>query len=558
MRPCRTDALFRSGRLAAILAAAAGLACAPGARAQLGGLLGGGRNQSATVYQHARIVTMAGPVIEDGSIVVVGGQVRQIGKDVKVPEDATIVDLSGMTVTPGLIDVDGSLGMGTQPPTGPGGRGEQGDPTARAFDGFDRYATDLFKDAVRNGVTVAYISPQGGAGGINGTAAVVRLMPGDGPWAGEVLRDRAALCIDLGSGEPPIQRLQTFDKVRKQFRGALDYREALDTYKEDLEEYEKKVKERADKAAKESGDKGKKEGAAGGAPKPDKAEEKPAVPSPSPSPTPPPAPPKSAADEAVADAGLAQPEPRTPGQPGPQPGGRPPSPAGLPPAGPPAAGQPGDAAKKEEDLKKPTEPTADRKSDVLLRAIDGDMPVRIRCHRSEDILNALELGKEFSLKVAIEGGSEAYLVASSLAESETPVVLDGVIGRDYFRNDELHRRSIDAAALLTRAGVKWHVGTGPSSPQAADRWPSRFVLLSAQLAAQHAGVGVDALRLVTTDAAEFLGISDKAGRLAAGMPADLVVWTGDPLDPGSRVDQVLVGGELLYRAAKNEPREGMK
>src|SRR5690606_29784586 len=118
------------------------------------------------------------------------------------------------------IDADATLGMSYAT------RGGTPDPTNRAFDAFDRYATNLFKDAVRNGVTTLSIAPRTGSG-ITGASAIVRLQPGpDGPWAGVVVKDRAALCIDLGSEHAPTQRLETLDRVRKQFRAAVDYREA--------------------------------------------------------------------------------------------------------------------------------------------------------------------------------------------------------------------------------------------------------------------------------------------------------------------------------------------
>src|SRR5262245_51064932 len=101
--------------LSLALALATTLCACGGASGQLDRLFGGG-GSGATVYRHARILTMTNGrgVIEDGSIVVLNGQIQQLGKEVKVPEGAQEVDLGGMTVTPGLIDVNGTLGMGTE------------------------------------------------------------------------------------------------------------------------------------------------------------------------------------------------------------------------------------------------------------------------------------------------------------------------------------------------------------------------------------------------------------------------------------------------------------
>lgn len=449
-----------------------------GERGEGGGRRGDRRGPS-TYIRNARVLTMAGPALENATIHITGSTIRQIagGSGIEIPDGATVVDGMGLTVTPGLIDADGTLGMSYA------SRGGSPEPTNRAFDAFDRYAIDVFKDAVRNGVTALSISPRNGTG-ITGTSAVIRLQPGpDGPWAGAVVKEDAALCIDLNSGAPATQRLETLDRVRRQFRAAIDYRDALDTYKEELEAYEKKIKERADKEKAEK----------------DKAGEK----------------------KPEAGAGSTQPPKEGAG-----------------------------AEKKEDEIKKPAEPTPDRKSEVLLKAIDRQLPVRVRCERSEDILNALELAKEFSLDLTIDGGAEAHLLAPQIAKAKADVVLGTALSSAFFRNDPFHRRSAGSLDALTHAGIACVVGSGRGGgvdDGIGDPSATRFILANAQLVAQNSEGNVDPLKLVTADAAEFLGVADKIGRLRPGMPADIVLWSGDPLDPSARVREVYIGGELVYR-----------
>lgn len=473
-------------RLICLLLAAVG---AP-VMAQPGEGEGGGRRRErqSTYFQHARVLTMQGPALEDATIQIAGGQIRRVGQNITIPDGSTVIDATGLTVTPGLIDADATLGVSYAT------RGGTADPTNRAFDAFDRYAVNVFKDAVRNGVTAVSISPRTGAG-ITGTAAVVRLQPGaDGPWAGSLVKDETALCIDLASTEGPIARLETLDRVRRQFRGAIDYRDGQDTYKEELEEYEKKIKERADKEK------------AGGDKKPEGGTQQPATPAP------PAQPPKEG----------------------------PPSNPAAPPAG----------EKKEDELKKPAEPSPDRRAEMLLKALDRQIPVRVRCARSEDIFNALELAKEFNLTLILDGATESHLVAPELAEAKASVVLGTFLSPGTFDNSAYQRRSSSGIDALKDAGVAFAVGSGRGgglddtlpSPSA-----SRFVLANAQLVAQQSSTGLDPIKLVTADAADFLGVGDKIGRIRQGLSADLVLWTGDPLDPTSRVKEVYVGGELVYR-----------
>lgn len=429
-----------------------------------------GLQQRATVLEHATLIKTDGGTMDDAMIVIRGEVIEHVGPAIEVQGRATRIDCKGGYLTCGLIDVYSALGMTAT---------RSGSPINRAFDAFDRYDTDSFREAFRNGVTMMYL-PATGSSGIVGTGAVVRLAPGEsGGWAGEAVKDEAALCIDLGSGDAALRRLATLESLRRQFKDARTYRESLETYEDDLKEYEQKIKERAEKEAKE-GDKSK-EGEKG---KPAPAEDKK------------------------------------------------------------EGGKPGEGDKKDEkkdEIAKPKKPSLDPSADVVLKAIDREMKVRILADRSSDILNAIEFATEFNLDAIIEGGSEAYLVADQLADAKIPVVLGSMMGSGLHRNDQYRRQLDRSAAVLTDAGVKWVVGSGVN-----DGLSSRFVLLNAQMVAANVS-DVDPLRMVTRDAAEFLGVGDRFGRLAPRRAADVVVWSGDPLAAGSRVERVYVDGKLVYR-----------
>lgn len=356
-----------------------------------------------------------------------------------------------------------------------------GSAASRALDAFDRYDSDSIREAFRNGVTLLYL-PATGSSGIVGTGAIVRLAPGEtGGWAGQAVEEQAALCINLGSGDSALRRLSTLDAIRRQFKDAKTYRESLETYEEDLKEYEQKIKERAEKQAKE-GD------------KPTEGEK-----------------PKE------------EPKPAEPPKDGAKPG----------------EGEKAD--EKKDEITKPKKPSPDAGAEIVLKAIDREMKVRIVADRSADILNAIQLAEEFKLDAIIEGGAEAHLVADELAAAKIPVVLGSLLGPGVFQDTPSRRQSDDCAAILTDAGVQWAVGSG-----ARDGMSGRFVLLNAQMLAAHAD-DVNPLALVTRDAAEFLGVGDRYGRLAPRRAADVVVWTGHPLEAGSRVSRVYVGGRLVYR-----------
>ncbi|MCG3129332.1 MAG: Imidazolonepropionase [Phycisphaerae bacterium] len=528
----------RSGRLPApayfiVLLGTASVTAS--AHAQLFGLGGG------ETIEHARILTGDGRVIEQGGISIRGDRIGDVGADVKAGILGKSFDATGKTVTPGFIDVYSGLGIISG--------GGAANALSKAADGWDAYAADVFEDALRNGVTTVYVAPRGPVG-VLGTSAIFSLGRPGGGRTGSAIKEDVALHVNLGSGQSALARINTFNNLRRQFREALEHRKSLEDYKADLEEYEKKIKERAEKKAKEEAEKAKSGGEKKEAdPKPsEKKDEKPAEPKPDapkpegPRPGPRPGPPRPS--PGGADGGADAPEDATGEAPSDEPvkvfrslisGDDAPF-ADAPPA----TGAAGDA-KKEEEIKKPAEPKPDRAKEVLLKALDRKLPVRIEAHRSEDILNALELAQEFNLDLILEGATEAYLVADEIAKAKAPVALGPAQRSELRADNEFRRHLATSAARLSRAGVRWAVGGGGGVQE------SRFVLANAQLTVGALETEGSPLELVTTRAARFLGL-EGAGRVARGARADLIVWSGDPHDPSSVVERAYVGGKVVYEA----------
>lgn len=91
----------------------------------------------AVAIRNAKIVTVSGPIIAKGTVVLRDGLIEAVGENVQVPADAWVVDGEGMTVYPGLIDSMSTVGipsLAAAPPattaTGRGGRGQTATPAA--------------------------------------------------------------------------------------------------------------------------------------------------------------------------------------------------------------------------------------------------------------------------------------------------------------------------------------------------------------------------------------------------------------------------------------------
>jgi imidazolonepropionase-like amidohydrolase len=162
--------------------------------------------------------------------------------------------------------------------------------------------------------------------------------------------------------------------------------------------------------------------------------------------------------------------------------------------------------------------------EALQPALAGTLPVVVAADRVSDLRAALALGREFGLRLLIEGGREAWLVAPELAAAQVPVILQPTQNLPA-SFDGLGSR-LDAAALLSAAGVKVLIST-VGEPHNVRTLP------------QEAGNAVawglpyaEAVRAISSNVTEAFGL--EGGRVAQGQVADLVLWNGDPLEVSSR------------------------
>jgi imidazolonepropionase-like amidohydrolase len=129
-------------------------------------------------------------------------------------------------------------------------------------------------------------------------------------------------------------------------------------------------------------------------------------------------------------------------------------------------------------------------------------------------------------------------MADTLAERGIPVIIGPLFTSRS--KVEVNRRSLRNPGILARAGVKIAITT--DHPVV----PIDFLVHQATLSVKE-GLDTDtALKSITINPAEILGLDDRVGALAPGLDADVVLWSGDPLDVMSRALRVWVNGEEVY------------
>lgn len=201
------------------------------------------------VIKAGKILTMAGPVLEHGLVLVENGKIKAVGRDIKIPEGAAIIDEPEGWVLPGLIDAQSSLGLVDE--TGRSENEELSDPNVaqlNVIDGLNPFDKRIAQ-ARAAGITAALISP-GRRSVIGGQMAAVRLR---GQTADEmVLLSPAGMKFSIGDGPKqafgekgrlPSTRMGNVYVIRQALLEAKEYAEKWAAYEKKLAEAKKARKD---------------------------------------------------------------------------------------------------------------------------------------------------------------------------------------------------------------------------------------------------------------------------------------------------------------------------
>lgn len=181
----------------------------------------------------------------------------------------------------------------------------------------------------------------------------------------------------------------------------------------------------------------------------------------------------------------------------------------------------------------------DMKLESLIPVLKGELSVKAHAHRADDIFTAIRIAREFGLKMTIEHCTEGHLIADELAKEGFPALVGPTFGDRG--KVELREKTFDTPAVLHRAGVKIAIIT--DHPVI----PVHHLPICAALAVR-AGLDEEtALKAITINPAEILGVSDRVGSLEANKDADIVVFDKHPFDIQAKTTCVLINGEVVYR-----------
>ncbi len=170
---------------------------------------------------------------------------------------------------------------------------------------------------------------------------------------------------------------------------------------------------------------------------------------------------------------------------------------------------------------------------ALYKLVNDELPLIIKANRASDLLKLIKLKEEYDLNLIIMGAQEAGLVASRIAESKIPLIINPInnIPESF---DELGA-NIELAGKLEDLGITLMF----NAPRDHNY----------HLIRQGAGVAVangmsyaGALKALTLSPVEVFKLGNR-GQIAPGKIADLIIWDADPLEPSSMPEKVFINGE---------------
>ena len=180
-------------------------------------------------------------------------------------------------------------------------------------------------------------------------------------------------------------------------------------------------------------------------------------------------------------------------------------------------------------------PAYDQKSEALIPVLNHEIPLKAHAHQANDIFTAIRIAKEFGVGLTLEHVTEGHMIVDELAKENLPLAVGPTFG--HASKFELQNKTWETPGILAKAGC--HVSIITAAPVTQ----LHYLPLCAGLAIKAGMDEYDALRAVTINPAEHIGIADRVGSLEEGKDADVVIVDGCPFDVTGVIKHVLINGE---------------
>lgn len=195
----------------------------------------------------------------------------------------------------------------------------------------------------------------------------------------------------------------------------------------------------------------------------------------------------------------------------------------------------------------------DTKSQAILKALNGEIPVVIHANRLKDIMAVIKFAESYNLKFILNHCVEGYKIADLLEEKNIPVILfSNFLAPRIF--EETKGFTEKYAGILSNHGVK----VAFQNDSVIGGKILKFSLINAAIYISYGMKEEEALKALTIYPAEIFGISDRIGSIEKGKDADLVILDGDPFNVFTKVKTVLIDGVIVFNSISHSSGKDKK
>ncbi len=176
----------------------------------------------------------------------------------------------------------------------------------------------------------------------------------------------------------------------------------------------------------------------------------------------------------------------------------------------------------------------------FVEVLRGDIPLRLHCHRADDIMTAIRIAKEFNVKLHLEHCTEGHLIVDAVKKSGFHATLG-----PYMLTPSKYetRHSTPAiAAIFKEHNIPFAIMTDHPFV------PIQYLKYCATEAIRYGLDEETAIKSITINAAKLVQLDHRIGSLEAGKDADFVVWSHPIFETEAKVLQTYVNGQKYYEA----------
>lgn len=185
-------------------------------------------------------------------------------------------------------------------------------------------------------------------------------------------------------------------------------------------------------------------------------------------------------------------------------------------------------------------PAYNNQLEALVPVLKREIPLKAHAHRADDIFTAIRIAKEFNLKLTLDHCSDGHLIVDDLVEEGYDAIVGPTFG--HKTKYETQNKTFQTPGILQRAGIKVAIMT--DHPVI----PVQYLPIMAGLSCKAGMDKFEAMKAITINPAEILGIANKVGTIEVGKDADLVMMTGHPFELDAQVTHTFVNGKIAYKA----------